>query len=167
MNLSTNNASEINAIMVRYVPELASEYSKFPMHRERWPTANQRGDKGEKLYLQESNDGLKMDYVYGCGPYGKGYYSLLTKAAYTNLYNRVIQEMPMGCCIFNQKARKTYDEWDDVKRILYSRSVATVPDDGVAFRDAMAESQQTAQSWSLGMQGELLTHNFVNGMNPP
>jgi hypothetical protein len=153
--------------MAKHVPELASEYAKFPLRRDRWMKGNEKGPKGEKMYLKGSNDGLKLDYVYGTGPYGRGYYSLLCRSSYVSLYARVLSEMPIGCCLLGAAARKEYDEWDDVKRLLHARSVSTIPDDAVAFGDALAESRQFANDYGMFLATEAIaTTTIPRAMNP-
>src|SRR5687767_13290009 len=102
----TKSTDEINATMIKFLPELASTYAKYPMKRDRWYLINEKGLKGERLFYKEENSGLKMDYVFGRGPGGPGYYSLLTKTAYINLYSRITSECPVGCCACSKEARK-------------------------------------------------------------
>jgi hypothetical protein len=166
MHLSTSDPKQLNVIMARHVPELASEYARFPMKLDRWRKGNEKGFKGEKLYLKSPNEGLKTDYVYGTGPYGRGYYSLLCKNSYESLFARVMSEMPSGCCAFGAAARKQCDEWDDVKRIVHARSVASVPDDAIAFGDALAASRQFANDYGMFLGTQAIATTTVNAMNP-
>jgi hypothetical protein len=90
-----------------------------------------------------------------------GYYSLLTKPSYVNLYARMTNEAPVGCCSCSKAAREVYDAWDDLKRIVYARSVASRPDDAVAAEDAISEARATAQAWHNGLQNENLAVGAV------
>jgi hypothetical protein len=144
------SVKEVNDIMVQFLPELASDYAKYPMKRDRWYLPNENGLKGEALFLKEENKGVKMDYVFGRGPGGPGYYSLLTKTAYINLYTRITHECPVAFCAMSKKAHKACDEWDDVKRIIHARQLATKPDDQTAKSDALRNSKAEAHMSCAG-----------------
>ena len=91
---SNRRSFELNAAMVRIAPELSSVYAEYPMLRQRWLGPHETGPKGEPCFIEAKQDeGRKPDYVY-CkrGISGPGYYSLLTKIAYVNLYGRVVAE---------------------------------------------------------------------------
>jgi hypothetical protein len=152
-----NMADVVNAKMAKFVPELASGYAKYPLNRDRWLNPDEKDPKGEPCFVKGgSREALKIDYVFGRGIYGEGYYSLLTKASYINLHARMSNEAPMGCCACSKAARKEIDECDDVKRIVYNRSVAKVPNDGTAAKDAIELARGTAQAWHNGLQNEQL-----------
>ena len=72
-----------------------------------------------------------------------------------------MHEAPGGCCACSKAARKEYSDWDDVKRIVYNRSVASVPDDKVGAQDAVNGARQTAQNWHNGLQNEQLAIGAV------
>jgi hypothetical protein len=158
MSMSTSKSDATNAKMVRFVPELASEYAKYPMKYSRWFDPKEKDPKGKPCWIKSETDvGLKPDYVFGAGKFGRGYYHIMTIEAYQNLYARLMSEFPGGCCYcFISSARKEVDEYDDVKRIVYNRSVASVPDDGVAAKDAISKATDTAQAWHNGLQNEQL-----------
>lgn len=153
-------SEEMNRKLVKFLPELDSQYGEYPLHFERWlsPTAGEKAPNGEPSFIVASQDsGVKKHYVWGKGPMGPGYYHLLTNAAYINLYSRITHIPPGGCCAcFSAAARKEMDEWDDVKRLMYSRSVSPCPDDGAGQQAAIRTAQQTAQAWHHGMQNEQL-----------
>jgi hypothetical protein len=70
---------------------------------------------------------MKHNYVYcKVGLKGQGYYHLLTKVSYVNLYNRIGNSPPSVCC---GGSREEVDAWDTTKRIVYNRSRAPRPDD--------------------------------------
>jgi hypothetical protein len=89
-SMITASPAELNRIMVKFYPELDSTYAKFPMNNKRWYQAAEKGPKGEPCFVKGgSPDVVKKDYVYcKLGSFGPGYYSLMTKTAYTNLYSR-------------------------------------------------------------------------------
>lgn len=156
-NMSTNNtAEEMNRKMVKFLPELASSFAVYPMRRDRWYSPTEKGPNGQALYIASSNNGIKLDYVYGRGQCGEGYYSLLTKVSYINLYSRVSNECPSTCCACTKEARIAYDEWDDVKRLMHARQASPIPDDGVAKDAAIRQAKDTAQAYYHGTQFEQL-----------
>uniref|UniRef100_A0A7S2URI4 Uncharacterized protein n=1 Tax=Attheya septentrionalis TaxID=420275 RepID=A0A7S2URI4_9STRA len=141
------SAAETNTKMAKYAPELASSYAKYPLKRARWLPNGERGPKGEPLFLQAetANQGVKMDYVFGPGPQGRGYYHLLTRKSYIALYVKLRNQSPMGACACTKDARQNFSDFDDVKKIVYNRSVASKPDDAQAAKDAISQARQTAQ----------------------
>jgi len=157
-----SKVDDMNAKMVKFVPELASDYARYPLKRDRWLEPKEKGPKDEPCFISSSVDaGPKPDYVFGRGKYGHGYYSLLTQYSYQNLYARLTHEAPGGCCACSKAARQEYDAYDDVKRIVYNRSVASRPDDVVASKDALRKAQGVAQVWHNGLQNEQLAIGAV------
>ena len=143
-----NRIDEVNRKLVWFLPELASEYGKYPIERKKWLSPEDVvTPKGQPCYIKGKNEGIKMDYVYGKGPCGPGYYHLCTKTAYVNLYTRIANECPVGICSFTNAARVQYEEWDDVKRIIHARQLATKPNDQIALEDQISNASLTAQSW--------------------
>jgi hypothetical protein len=157
----SKSPEEYNRIMVKFLPELASKYAKYPMKYDTWLTPNQKGPKGEPCFIESPDVGVKMDYVFGKGPNGPAYYHLLTKTAYVNLYSRISSSNPVACCACTKASMKEVDEWDDVKRIMYNRYMAKKPDDQQGAKDALAAAQGTAQAWHNGLQNEQQALNFV------
>ena len=136
-NQSEEANTATNETLIKFLPELASLYGKYPLRYHRWLSPGERGPNGEPCFITASQDmGVKHPYVWGNqGSKGAGYYHLLTKAAYTILYNKLKDNPPEGyivCCSCSQKARLDREEWEFVKRIIYHRHASTVPDDGVA-----------------------------------
>ena len=123
---------EINAKMVRFAPELDSEYALYPLQRTRWLTVSEKTAKGEPCFVQSgTNKGVKKDYVFGPGPKGFGYYHLLTRASYLSLYARLTHEAPPGfCCFMSKAAQREYADYDDVKKLVFYRSRSSKPVDG-------------------------------------
>jgi hypothetical protein len=134
-----------NAKMVKFCPELESEYARYPMSHRKWLDLKATTANGEKAFLKEPNNKnniVKLDYVYGPGPLGRGYYHIMTRPAYVILYHRLLSQAPPGCCCaLDQDSRNNYDQWDDVKRIVRARSVATQPDDQVAAADQIGNAR--------------------------
>jgi hypothetical protein len=161
--MTSIKADTMNAKFVKYVPELASEYAKYPMSYPRWLDPKEKDNKGRPCFMESQVDaGLKMDYVYGRGKFGRGYYHMMTREAYTSIHPRMRSEAPGGSCsCFSASARKEVDAHDDVKRIMYNRSVASIPNDVVAASDAIEGARQTAKQWHNGLQNEQLMVGFV------
>lgn len=134
----------LNKSMVKFHPELKSEYARFPMTYTRWYQPGEKGPKGEPCYIKANTpDVVKKDYVF-CkyGASGPGYYSLMTKIAYVNLYSKHDSIQPGTCgCACSAEDRKAIDEHDDVRRVLYARHLSPRPNDNDAVIRAMKESQ--------------------------
>ncbi|KAG7360495.1 hypothetical protein IV203_035594 [Nitzschia inconspicua] len=138
--------AEINRSMIKFLPELDSEYARYPMHHPQWYQPSQKGPKGEPCFIQETENGIKKDYVFcKCGSEGPGYYLLMTKVSYVNLYTKLDSLQPGTCGVAcNAADRKALDEYDDVKRVLYGRHLSPRPDDAAAGKRAMDEAQGMA-----------------------
>jgi hypothetical protein len=161
MTATHRSVDEVNAIMVKYVPELDSNYARYPLKYDRWLKATETVTPSNQpcfIACGESDDNgkvVKPNYVY-CktgnlgkeyGNCGKGYYHVMTKIAYINLYVKYQSTIPFtvcGGCLASSEFRQKVDEMDDVVRIIYARSVARRPDDGVAAKDAILTAQGTA-----------------------
>jgi hypothetical protein len=143
-------ADEKNASMIKFLPELSSKYARYPLHRERWLDFDETDDDGKPVFVAQTNKGSGMeDYVYcNLAPKdrGAGYYHLLNPVAYVNLFKRLeSQAPPTGCCCGSAETKKEYDEYDNVRTIVYNRSVASKPDDTQAAKDALAKAQGVAK----------------------
>ncbi|KAL3929392.1 MAG: hypothetical protein SGBAC_012235, partial [Bacillariaceae sp.] len=137
---------EINAVLKKLLPECDSEYARYPMAYPRWLKLGEKGPKGEPTWIKsEKNVGIKKDYVYGRGPGGPAYYHLLTTNAYVNLYTRISNESPGGCCSFSSEAKEKVAEWDCANRIMHARHVSKIPDDVAAVKAQIASSQDRAK----------------------
>merc|ERR1712231_10816 len=101
-----------NKKLASVAPELASEYAKYPMSYPKWLNADATYEDKPCFIKAEKDEGMKMDYVFGTvGPNGHGYYHLLTRFAYNNLKNRLIEEEPILPCCGNKKAVKQYNAY--------------------------------------------------------
>jgi hypothetical protein len=159
-SIITKPAKELNASMIKFLPELDSDYARYPMGHERWYQPGEKAPKGEPCFVKCSDPSvLKKDYAY-CkrGSFGPGYYSLMTKIAYVNLYSKHDSQQPGTCgCACNAEDRKAIDEHDDVKRLMYGRQMSPRPNDGAAETRAMNESQGMAIASYAGQNpGEYL-----------
>lgn len=130
------------------------------MNCKRWYEPGEKGPKGEPCFIKsEDLSVVKKDYAY-CkfGSFGIGYYSLMTKIAYVNLYSKHDSLQPGTCGIAcNAADRKAMDEHDDVRRLLYGRQMAPRPSDNVAEKRAMDESEGMATAaYALNNPGEFL-----------
>ncbi|KAL7490732.1 hypothetical protein ACHAWT_000269 [Skeletonema menzelii] len=146
MVVSQTCADEINAKMARIAPVLKSPYAQYPLSaqsgRSMWVNPDGgRTAKGEPCFIAGQGKDqpiMKEHYVYGAGSLGFGYYHLLTRDSYKILYIRLQSSTPYVCCsCFNKEATRALDEHDEITRICYNRSVATIPDDIQAVKDAL------------------------------
>lgn len=149
--LVTKPDAEINRSMIKLLPELDSDYAKYPMHWERWYQPSEKGPKGEPCFVAgtQKDGGIKKDYVYcKTGGNGPGYYSLMTKVSYVNLYTKLDSMSPGGTCGIGCTSadRRAMDEYDDVKRVLYGRHFAPRPCDKAAGKRTMDEAHGMAQA---------------------
>lgn len=157
-----SSAQETNRKLVKFVPELESDFARYPMSHPRWLDPREKTPDNNPCFIKsESNAGPKADYVWGRGPFGHGYYHLLTQASYKNLYARLASEQRVGCCVCSKAVRKELDEFDDVRRLIYARSVARTPNDANAQIDAINQAKDTAQMWYNGTQNEQLAINIA------
>ena len=149
----TVGTKEMNRLLVKFLPELDSDYARYPMHHKRWLGPSEKGPKGEPCFVKGgSPEIIKKDYAY-CknGSFGPGYYSLMTKIAYNNLYSKHSSQHPGTCgCACNAEDRKLIDEHDTVNRLLYGRHFSPRPCDAAAEKRAMDESQGMATAAFAG-----------------
>jgi hypothetical protein len=160
----TDKAKVLNSKMVRFLPELASVYAQYPLAYDRWRNPTERGPNGEPCFIASSQDnGIHEHYTYSKrAPNGPGYYHLLTKMAYISLYGRITQIPPSTCCCsFSAETRQAMDSWDDVRRLMYNRSVAPTPNDSAGQQAAISNARDTAQAWHNGLQNEQLVMGAV------
>ena len=161
-SIATKPANELNKSMVKFHPELNSSYARYPMNHKRWYQPGEKGPNGEPCFIKGGDpDTFKKDYVF-CkhGSFGPGYYSLMTKIAYVNLYSKHDAMQPGTCGIAcNAADRKAIDEHDDVKRVLYGRQMSPKPSDQAAAKRAMDESEGMANAaYAMDNPGEVLLH---------
>lgn len=136
----------MNTKMAEVAPELASKYARYPMKRDRWLGLDEVDAEGKTIFAAgPKTEQVKKDYVWGQGPRGHGYYHLLNQHSYRNLHNRLRSQAPAQCCACTKAAREYYNDYSDVATIVYNRSVASRPDDGVGAKEAIQQSQVTAQ----------------------
>ena len=166
--LVSKPADVLNKSMQDFLPELASEYSKYPMHHKEWLRPEQQGPKGEPCYIAATTDeGMKMDYVF-CRlvpqGYHVGYYSLMTPIAYVNLYKIKLpaaRPQTTSGCGCSKADREALDAYDDVKRILWARQMSPQPDDTIAGQHALSGAKDTANRAYHWTQNEQLVINAV------
>lgn len=121
-------AAKVNEQLKMTCPELGSVYAQYPLDRDRWLGFDETID-GELVFVASTQDnGLKKNYVYcTVGQKGKGYYHLLNKTSYVNLYNREGNSPPGSCCA--GASPEEMAAWETTKMYLYNRSRAPRPDD--------------------------------------
>ena len=160
-------AGEINHAMKQYLPETAGcSWADYPMKFPRWLKANEQAPDGKPCFIKTENvlpeEGVKVAYVWGPGNLGFGYYHLLTKQANKILYTRILNRKVFtgtssgggGCCgCFGEVDPRSKiptgvsaDLIDDLRRLFYARSVATIPNDDKAREDAIGEARATSQA---------------------
>ena len=158
----TTRDDEINAAMPKVQPELASKYVSYPMKRQVWLSIDGQIDGNIPAFIPHKKDPnfpkppLKEDYVWGAGPRGFGYYHILCREAYKILYHRVngmraIGGPGQGCCCASpppptDSQKPTAKEIDDVKDVMYNRSIASRPDDFLAQKEAIEAARGVAQA---------------------
>ena len=162
-SIITKPANELNKSMVKFHPELDSDYARYPMNHKRWYQPGEKGPKGEPCFVKGGDPSLrKKDYMYcKLGSFGPGYYSLMTKIAYVNLYTKHDSVQPGTCGMAcNAADRQLLDEHDDVKRLLYGRHMSPKPTDAAAAKRAMDESEGMANAaYAMDNPGEVLMQN--------
>mmetsp|Transcript_15808 Transcript_15808/g.34637 ORF Transcript_15808/g.34637 Transcript_15808/m.34637 type:complete len:127 (+) Transcript_15808:586-966(+) len=90
------------------------------------------------------------------GPFGIGYYHLLTKQPYTILYTKHMNTAPNTCCT-GTSGRQAKDEWDDVRIILFQRMNSTRRNEVVAHSDMMGNASTLAQyHYQFGQNVQLI-----------
>lgn len=140
---------DINIKLARAVPELASEYAKHPLTRQFWLEASTKTDEitGFIPHPKDPNfpntAALREHYVWGPGPKGYGYYHLLTRSSYKILNARLSHQSAVGCCCLPQSDNQA--DLGEVKTIVYNRSIASRPDDMLAYKEAIAYARGEAQ----------------------
>merc|ERR1712125_169064 len=132
---------EVNEAFAAICPgELTSKYAMYPIrapYNERWLKVTEEFE-GKPVFIKALKDeGIKTDYIW-CknGTRGKGYYHVLTKIAYNNLYSRLKSEgAGAGCCGLGDLKRA--DQHDTVCRIVYNRARCNRPDDVAGAEQAI------------------------------
>lgn len=168
----TKPAREINKSLVEFLPELDSDYARYPMNHVRWYSHTETGPKGEPCFVPRngtSPTSRKKDYVY-CpnGIAGRGYYSLMCRISYVQLHEQLKTMAPQGdcanCpCFASNETRKALDRYDDVKRVVFMRQLCTQrPDDKLASDIVMGRAKATADMVYNATQAEALVINAVN-----
>uniref|UniRef100_A0A7S3DTF4 Uncharacterized protein n=1 Tax=Entomoneis paludosa TaxID=265537 RepID=A0A7S3DTF4_9STRA len=150
-----------NQQLQRTCPELASKYAAYPLDRSEWLMLEGTGpDQAPAFVAGTTPDQRKEDYVFGNnGPSGTGYYHLLTRYAYTLLYQRVSSQAPSGAacpCSASEETKQAVDAWDTTKTICWNRNIASRPNDALAAQEAIKIAQQIANKTYNRTQNEQL-----------
>lgn len=158
--MSSGRNDGINEKMARVAPELASDFARYPLKHKMWVAPSGETSKGQPCFEEGGNGSLKVDYVHGRGELGLGYYHLLTRDAYAILYRRLQNEAPICCCTcspsFALVPRAEVSDHEDVVLICYNRSVASIPNDEQAKKDAYNISRGVAKAHYQVQQNEQL-----------
>jgi hypothetical protein len=143
-HLSSQPHDVLNAKLERIVPEIAaSQYGKYPMEGTRWLSLTELSPEGSPTFIKGPDTGPKKDYAHGIASYGEAYYHLLTKPAYTVLYNRAKADAPFSPCPCFQSgpARQEMKDYDNVLEILLLRTRASIANDAQAAKDVLLEAR--------------------------
>ncbi len=144
------------------------------MTGKKWLTGKDKAPEGGYYCFIKTEDqmpkkpGFKTGYVWGSGPFGFGYYHLLTKTAHVTLYHRINNRKVFTgassgggggiCCCLGSPTPEDPDaiptklpeikasDMDDLRLLFHARSVATAANDAQAQADQVAESTATAQA---------------------
>lgn len=124
-------SDEVNAGFKQFCPELDNKYTLYPYAHDRWLNFEETIDGKPTFMVGHQDNGPLKNYVY-CknGPVGPGWYHVLCKTVYVNLYSRLKNQGPPGS--FFRPDPKGADLHDTVCRVLYARSRASKPDDAAA-----------------------------------
>lgn len=185
------SAEQINKSMKTLLPETsACNFADYPMTYKKWLTGKDKAPGGKEYCFIRTEDkmptdiGFKTGYVWGTGPFGYGYYHLLTKAAHGTLYRRIndkkvftdaSQGVGVGCGCFGSGAAQDVHampttlptipagDLDDLRLLFHARSVSSAPNDAQAQVDQMSEASATAQA-HLSYDQNIQTGVFIAGM---
>mmetsp|Transcript_15807 Transcript_15807/g.34633 ORF Transcript_15807/g.34633 Transcript_15807/m.34633 type:complete len:174 (+) Transcript_15807:69-590(+) len=152
--------ARLQRLLVHYCPELKGpSYATYPLTADKWRQPNERLKEGSPYLFQAAPHnvlGPKHDHVWGKGPFGIGYYHLLTKQPYTILYTKHMNTAPNTCCT-GTSGRQAKDEWDDVRIILFQRMNSTRRNEVVAHSDMMGNASTLAQyHYQFGQNVQLI-----------
>lgn len=178
MSTSLSNAApQLNKSMKILLPETnGCTYADYPMTGNKWLTGKDKAPEGGYCFIKTDDQmpgatGFKTGYVWGSGPFGFGYYHLLTKQAHITLYHRINNRKVFtgaskgggGCggsicrCFFGSGSSPDpdaiptrlpdipADHMEELRRLFHARSVATAANDAQAQADLLAEATTLAQ----------------------
>jgi hypothetical protein len=178
-------AEQLNKSMKTLLPETSGcTFADYPMTGTQWLTGEDKAPKGGYCFIKTEDKmptdvGFKTGYVWGTGPFGYGYYHLLTKAAHVTLYHRINGKQVFtgassgggwgcfGSSVGDSNAIATalptvpVDDMDDLRLLFHARSVATKANDTQAQADQLSESQTTAHAHHLGGDQNIQTGMFL------
>ena len=97
------------------------------------------------------------------GPKGPGYYHLLIRVSYVNLFNCLASEAPSAGSCSGAAAHKELIDYDTVKTIVYKHSVSTKPDDAHARQEVLENAQALLDRFENGTP--LPEHKFFHRQN--
>lgn len=140
---------------LQLVPELRSPFARYPLDRPRWirptrETHTPKDDGAELTFIacppppKGTKNDVKMNYVWGPGSKGYGYYHLLTKESYVALSARMHSECapPIPCCGgATKESEEKRNELEHVYLLIVNpRSKSPVPKDTYAMNHTYADA---------------------------
>jgi hypothetical protein len=130
----------LNSRLQQVAPVLASGYAKFPIQYALWLDPFSQTEDGKPTFMPHQKhpstppherDERYIDYIWGDGVRGKGFYHLLTKQAYINLIHELESEAPaIRCDCFSADLSELHNQME-VLTLLRHRYESDVPNDVV------------------------------------
>ncbi|GFH60448.1 hypothetical protein CTEN210_16924 [Chaetoceros tenuissimus] len=139
---SYSNYECLNSRMQDIAPILASQYAKYPMEFSLWLSPWSQTDESKPTFMPQNKapkepphigDKRFLDYCWGEGSRGTGYYHLLTKDAYVILIQDLENAAPSlacGCMTSrNNKNLSDLHNYMEIMELLKHRVNSDVPND--------------------------------------
>jgi len=133
----------LNSRLQQVAPVLASNYAKFPIQYTSWLDPFSQTENGKPTFMPQQKhprtppherDERYIDYIWGDGVRGKGFYHLLTKQAYINLIHKLENEAPaIRCDCFAANLSEFHNQLE-VLTLLRHRCESDVPNDFIIQR---------------------------------
>lgn len=139
---SYSNYECLNSRMQDIAPILASQYARYPMEFPSWLSPWSQTEESKPTFMPQSKvpkepphigDKRFLDYCWGEGSRGTGYYHLLTKDAYVILIQDLENAAPsLACgCMGSRNSKNLSDlhNYMEIMELLKHRVNSDVPND--------------------------------------